>query len=206
MLKENLNKKGYSLNFVDRLSLNLNAGSNFMSAINTFSQGVSNKQSYVFQAWQNNTNANLLRADARDILNQSYDYENKIRREGEQTVGRQVAAMSASGFDVSSGSYQSIIGETNRNIENNIAAIRYEAMTKYAAAQAQADMADIQASYYRKAGRIEKRRSTVTAGLESLTGALKLGASNYFKNAVVDVTDTAKNTRNTIFKDEYYKG
>lgn len=201
MGKNPLNEQGFKLDAKGKLSLGLSATSDFLTIIPTLAAGTVAQQSYEFQAWQVDRNAEILRQDAHDILQQSYDYENKVREQGKKVRGEQIAAMSASGFEVGSESYKGIIGETDANIARNTAAIRREAMTKYAATQAQADMQNIQADYYRKAGKLEKSRAKNEAIFSGITGALKLGALSYFSgNSKIDVTDTARETKETKFR------
>lgn len=175
-----LNEQGFYLNTEQQIQLGVSAANDFFSIIPTLSAGYATQQSYDFQSWQLNQNAELLRKDAQDILYQSYDNENKVREQGLKVRGEQRAAMSASGFDVSSESYKGIIANTDYNIARNTAAIRKEAMTKYASVNAQADMTDIQADYYREAGSIAKKRAIGEGLTSGLIGALKVGALSYF--------------------------
>lgn len=197
MTKHPLNEQGFKLDDTGKLQLGLSALGDFMTIIPTLSAANAKQSSYDFQAWQSNKNAELLRLDAQDILQQSYDYENKVREQGKRVRGEQIAAMSASGFRVESASYQGIIGETDYNIARNTAAIRREAMSKYASVNAKADMENIQADYYKKAGKLVKKRATNEALFSGMTGALKLGALHYFsKDTPVDVKDTARTVDN----------
>ena len=198
MGKHSLNEQGFKLDDKGKLSLGLSASTDFLTIIPTLAAGTVAQQSYEFQAWQMDRNAEILRQDAHDILQQSYDYENKVREQGKKVRGEQIAAMSASGFEVGSESYQGIIGETDANIARNTAAIRREAMTKYAATQAQADMQNIQADYYRKAGKIEKKRAKNEAIFSGITGALKLGALSYFSGETTIDADGANRTVDNI--------
>ena len=198
MSKHQLNEQGFKLDDKGKLSLGLSASTDFLTIIPTLAAGTVAQQSYEFQAWQMDRNAEILRQDAHDILQQSYDYENKVREQGKKVRGEQIAAMSASGFEVGSESYQGIIGETDANIARNTAAIRREAMTKYAATQAQADMQNIQADYYRKAGKIEKSRAKKEAIFSGITGALKLGALSYFGGGTTIDADGANRTVDNI--------
>ena len=198
MSKHQLNEQGFKLDDNGKLSLGLSATSDFITIFPTLAAGTVAQQSYEFQAWQMDRNAEILRQDAHDILQQSYDYENKVREQGKKVRGEQIAAMSASGFDVGSESYKGIIGETDANIARNTAAIRREAMTKYASTQTQADLQNIQADYYRKAGKIEKERAKKEAIFSGITGALKLGALSYFsENTKVDA-DGANRTVDNV--------
>lgn len=198
MGKHPLNEQGFKLDDNGKLSLGLSATSDFLTIFPTLAAGTVAQQSYEFQAWQMDRNAEILRQDAHDILQQSYDYENKVREQGKKVRGEQIAAMSASGFEVGSESYKGIIGETDANIARNTAAIRREAMTKYASTQTQADLQNIQADYYRKAGKLEKSRAKNEAIFSGITGALKLGALSYFsENTKIDA-DGANRTVDNV--------
>lgn len=201
MPKHQLNEQGFKLDDKGKLSLGLSATTDFLSIIPTLAAGTAAQQSYEFQAWQTNTNAEQLRMDAHDILQQSYDYENKVREQGKKVRGEQIAAMSASGFEVDSESYQRVIGETDMNIARNTAAIRREAMTKYATTQTQAKLQDIQADYYRKAAKIEKDRAKNEAVFSGITGALKLGALSYFGGKTsVDASGANRTVDNVVVR------
>lgn len=208
MAKHPLNEEGYTLDYEKRLELITSGGVDLMSAVTTLAGGRISQNSYNFQAWQNNLNAQLARLDAQDIIRRSYEEINQVQETGAKVRGEQRAAMSASGFSVDSGSYQAIIGETDRNIERNIAAIRSQAMTEYASEMAQADMLDIQARYERKAGKIERKRATRQFMLEGISGALKMGASYYFKGdkRIIDVTGKAADSETTKQRKDAFNG
>lgn len=175
-----LNEQGLKLNTEQKFKLGLSAYDDFYSLAISLSGGVTNANSYKFQAWQNKVNAELLRMDAEDIVRQGNDYENQVREAGLKTRGQQIAEMSSSGFDVESASYQGIIAETDYNIQKNVAAIRAETMNKYARTMTQAQMEMIQADYYKKAARLEKKQAKSGALMNGIMGALKLGGLGYF--------------------------
>lgn len=206
MAKHPLNEAGYSLGFSPRLLLLVSAGNDWVSAATTLAGGRLNQNWYKFQAMQNEVNANLMRLDAQDIIRRGDDEINRVREEGAKVRGEQRATMSASGFDVDSESYKAVIGETDRNIQRNVAAIRREAMTQYASMVTQARMSDIQAQYQRKAGKIERKRATRDAILGALSGAAKTWSSYYFRNeeGVLNVTKRDKQGDNIRFGDYYY--
>lgn len=174
------NEQGFKLSKEQQVKLGLSAFDNFYSLAVSLSGGATNANSYKFQAWQNKVNAELLRMDAEDIIREGNDYENQMREAGLKTRGEQVAAMSSSGFDVDSASYKGIVAETDYNIQKNVAAIRRQTMNKYASTIAQADMQMIQADYYNKAAKIEKKLAKQGALLNGIMGLAKVGAMGYY--------------------------
>lgn len=202
-----LNAQGLRLNAEQRTELELSALSDFVSIMGTIGQGIADKQSYSFMASQSGLNADLLRQNARDILQASYDYENRVREQGLRVRGQQRTAMSASGFDVNSKSYQDVIGQTDYNIARNTAAIRREAMAKYSAVNMEANLADIQAKIYKRAGKSSLYKSIAEGLTGGLTGALKLSMINkYTREPVIDVTGTAKDSSTVRIRDDVYRG
>lgn len=175
-----LNEEGLKLTSQEKMSLGLDALNDFFSLGIELTGGYMQAYSYNFQAWQNSINADLLRQDARNILTEANEYENQVREQGAKVRGEQIAAMSASGFDVDSESYKGIIAETDRNIARNAQAIRTQALSKYSAVMAQAGLEDVQSDYYRSAAKMSKRQGITNAIYTGLTGAVKYGALKYF--------------------------
>lgn len=180
MEKDELNKKGLELNLSEKLSLGLSAFNDFFSLGIELTGGYMSSNSYKFQAWQNNMNAELLKQDARYVLDAANEYENQVVEQGLKARGEQVAAMSASGFDVDSASYKGVIAETDRNIQRNTQAIRMQALSKYSSLIAQSGLENIQAGYYKKAASLAKRQGITNAIYTGISGAVKHGALKYF--------------------------
>ena len=180
MVKNNLNQQGLKLNTGQKFQLAFSGIGDFYSGLNSIYGGFLQKSSYDFQAWQSSANADIARLNAQNIIKEGEDYLNSIRERGFKAKGEQVAAMSASGFEISSESYQNILKETDRNIERDTAAVKASFMSKYANQMYEADMMDIQSSYYKKAGKIAKQQGYLMGAFSGLTGALKLGALSYY--------------------------
>ena len=68
MSKHQLNEQGFKLDDNGKLSLGLSATSDFLTIFPTLAAGTAAQQSYEFQAWQMDRNAEILRQDAHDIL------------------------------------------------------------------------------------------------------------------------------------------
>ena len=181
MVLNPLNAKGFELTPEQEFKLELSAQSDFSSIVTTLASGLTKMRSYSFEANQSSYNAEILRQNIEDILQSSYDYENKIREEGLLVRGEQRAAMGASGFDANSKSYQDIIGKTDYKIARNTAAIRREAMTKYAAGMAKSKMTQIQGKMYKKAGKLSVMQALSESVGKGLTGAMKLSMINKYK-------------------------
>lgn len=176
-----LNAKGYELTPAQEFELQLSAQNDFSSIITTLAGGFAKMRSYSFEANQAQYNAEILKQNINDILQASYDYENKVREEGLKVRGEQRAAMSASGFDVDSKSYKDVIGQTDYKIARNTAAIRREAMTKYTAGMAKSKMTQIQGKMYKKAGKLSAMQAISESVGKGLTGAMKLSMLNKYK-------------------------
>lgn len=180
MIKHKLNEQGLKLDLGQKFQLGFGAISDFYSSFNSIYKGSLNQSSYNFQAWQSSVNADIARMNAQNILREGEDYLNSIRERGAKIKGEQVATMSASGFEIGSGSYQNLLKETSRNIERDVAAVKTSFMSKYANQMYEADIEDIQSSYYKKAGKLAKSQGYTEAMFSGLTGALKLGALKYY--------------------------
>lgn len=180
MTQHPLNEKGLTLSNEQALGLQISAFSDFMDVAGSLFGGLAQQRAYKFEASQANQNADILRLNAKDILQASYDYENKVRMEGMRTRAAQRTAMSASGFDVNSTSYQKVIGQTDANIARNTAAIRREAMTKYGATEAKADLLDAQARLYRRGGEAALFGGFAEGLTAGLTGAMKMSMLNKY--------------------------
>lgn len=180
MKKHELNEQGFKLTTDQKFQLGLSSIGDFYSSITTWLGGSLQQNSYNFQAWQSSVNADIARQNARDIIREGEDYLNNIREQGVKTKGAQIATMSASGFEIGSGSYQNILQETDRNIARDTAAVKASFMSKYANQMYEADIMDIESSYYKKAGKLAKQQATNEAIVGGLSGALKLGALSYY--------------------------
>lgn len=176
-----LNEKGYELTPEQEFGLRLSANSDFMSIGTTLASGLAKMREYRFEANQSQANAEILRQNVNDILQASYDYENKVREQGLRERGEQRTAMGANGFDVRSKSYTDVIGQTDYKIARNTAAIRREAMTKYASGMAKARMTEIQGKMYKRAGKLAVMQSIAEGAGKGLTGAMKLSMINKYK-------------------------
>ena len=171
---------GWVLNTGQKLNLGLSAFSDFMSAFSTYSSANLVQQSYNFQAQQSEMNSALLMQDANDTFREYGNYENQIREQALKTRGAQRTAMGASGFEVTSKSYENLINKTDRRLAENIAAIKTSAISKFATQKMYAEMSGIQADLYREAGQISKKQAKQSAVISGVTGALKLGTLSYF--------------------------
>lgn len=176
----------FSLTTREQISLGFSALSDIYDAYNSLKSANNEASNYKFRAFMGNFNANILRQDAQQILDAANREENIIREQGKREKGEQIEAMSASGFSISSGSYQSILNETDMNIANNVAYVRENAMAKYAAQQYQARGMEIQADYERKAAKAVKKAAKSNALISGLSAAAKLGFGAYFSGSDIE--------------------
>lgn len=175
-----LNAQGLTLNSSQSLGLQLSADTDFASIMPLIASGFARKRAYSFEANQAQSNAEILKQNVYDILQASFDYENQVREAGIKARGEQRVAMGANGFDVNSKSYQDVINQTDYKIARNTAAIRREAMTKYASGMTQARMMEIQGKMYKKAGKLSAMQSIAESVGKGLTGAMKLSMLNKY--------------------------
>lgn len=171
---------GWTLNTGQKMNLGLSAFSDFMSAFSAYSSAKLTQESYNFQARQNEINSALLMQDANDTFREYGNYENQVREQALKTRGAQRTAMGASGFEVTSKSYDNLINKTDRRLAENIAAIKTSAISKFATQRMYSQLSGIQADLYREAGAQAKKQAKSSAVISGLTGALKLGALSYF--------------------------
>lgn len=133
---------------------------------------------YDFQAWQAQQNSAILGAEAEDIIKAGNENVNRVKEEGLRVRGEQRVSMGASGFDVSSKSYQNILSETDRQIENNAATIRENTMSAYANKKYQERMTQIQGELYKTASKITKKGTSAWGS--AISAGAKFAALSYF--------------------------
>lgn len=171
------NQSGYIMTMREQVSLGISALNDIFSIFQNLSGG---SDGYGFQAMINKQNAEVLRQDAKGILDYYNRQENIMREQGKRVRGEQRTAMGASGFDVGSKSFVKIVDETDRNILNNAMYIREEAMNKYASAMYKAKAEEIQGDLYKKTEKISKRAAIPNTLLAGISAAAKLGSAAYF--------------------------
>ena len=154
--------------------------SDIFKAYSSLSQGYADASSYNFQAILNEANAENLMIETRSIMNAYGRKENIVREQGKRQRGEQIAAMGTSGFSVSSKSFQNILDETDRNIEDNVMYIREEMAGKIASNQFNARMQEIQADLNRSAAKEVKKQAKSNAIFSGITGAAQIAAAGYF--------------------------
>lgn len=176
----------YSLTQSEQISLGFSALSDVYDIYNSLQTSKNEAANYKFRAFMGNFNANVIRQDAQQILDAAGREANIVREQGKREKGEQIADMSASGFNVASKSYQSMLTETDRNIEDNVAYIRENAVARYAAQMYQAKGMDIQADYERKAAKQVKKAAKKQALISGISAAAKLGFAAYFGEGGVE--------------------
>jgi hypothetical protein len=169
---------GWKMTTEQQISMGFSAFGDVLDYYSSLSAGKKEAFQLNFQAWQSRQNAEIISFEAQDIVRAGREQENKMREEGLRTRGSQRAAMSASGFEVGSKSYQNIISETDRQIEMNAATIRETTMSAYANKKYQQRIQEIQGDLYEKSASIAKKGSS---GIGSLISAgAKIGTMAYF--------------------------
>ena len=180
----------YELTAKEQVDLGFSALGDIYSLYNSFVSSNNQAANYKFNAFMNGFNASVLRQDAQSILDAANREENIAREVGLRERGEQITAMGSSGFNVSSKSYQSMINETDRNIENNVAYIRENAMAQYAKQMYQARGMEIQAGYEKKAAKIAKRNGITNSLLSAISAATKFGFGGYYDSDNTTATET----------------
>ena len=165
----------YELTEREQLKLGFSALGDLFSIYNSLSTGRTLAANYDFSAFMEGFNATTLRQDMQTILESANREANVTREAGLRERGEQLTTMSSSGFAVESKSFQNILNETDRNIEENVAYIRENAMKQYAKQEYQARGLEIQADYEKKAAKAAKKSSRTNALLSAISSAAKLG-------------------------------
>jgi hypothetical protein len=84
-----------------------------------------------YSAAVNDQNARFAEKRARDALERGKEEENRVRQEGAQLKGNQIAGMAAAGLDLSFGSPMDILIDTTTGIELDAARVRRNADLEY---------------------------------------------------------------------------
>lgn len=172
------NSTGWSLTTQQQVQLGFSAFDDVLNYFSSLNSAQKESFQYQFQSWQSQQNASIYASEAKDVLRQGAEQENQMREEGLRQRADQRTAMSASGFDVSSKSYQDILSETDRQIENNAATIRENTMSAYASKKYQQRMSEIQGDLYSSAASIAKKSSSSWGSL--ISAGAKTAALAYF--------------------------
>ena len=172
----------------DIFGLGMSGVSDIYGAFSTLSQGMANASSYNFQAVINDMNAENMMLETRGLFTSYGRQMNVVREQGKRQRGEQIAAMGSSGFTVSSKTYQNMIAETDRNIQENVEYLKYEMAQKYGSIQYSARMQEIQADLNRAAAKEAKKTAKSNAILKGITGLTQIAATGYFghQNAQID--------------------
>ena len=161
---------GWGLDTGQKVSLGFSAIGDVLNFFSSTDAIKTAKSKEYFQSWISKQNAISLELQSRDIVREGIDYENKMREEGVSVLGKQKTAMGASGFAVESKSYQNILNQTERRIENNAATIRENTMSSYANAKYQQRLSEIQGQLHTQAAKSLKSStsygSLISAGLK----------------------------------------
>lgn len=142
------------------------AGKSFFSAMSKISQGMDDAFRLDMQAAINQNNASLLRNNEFLIEKNFQENINDIQRQGKVFKGGQIEQMSASGFEVSSASYQNLLDNTDFEIAKNVAALKMSEETAKAQNKYNYQMSDLQASLYRKSAKRAKRNVYIEGAME----------------------------------------
>ena len=160
-----------SLSDDQKLKLGYSAFSDALDFFSSINSAQNQRAQFNMMSWQSGINAIQIERNAQDIVRQGRQQENIVRENALRERGYQVVSMGASGFSVSSKSYQNILEETDRNLDSNLSAIRASTMSSYANAKYNQRIQEIQSSAYRnaakRAGRALDWGSLVSAGLKT---------------------------------------
>lgn len=129
-----------------------------------------------YQAQVNLTNATLAENRARDALMRGAEEEQRVRQEGGQLQGRQVAQMAAAGLDLTFGSPLDILTDTAVGIEMDALRTRRNAAVE-------AEDYDRQAWGYRAQAGLDQAeaRNARAAGRIGAVGSILSGANSYYR-------------------------
>jgi hypothetical protein len=129
-----------------------------------------------YSAGINDRNATYAERRARDALDRGAEEERRVRQEGAQAKGSQVAGMAAAGLDLGFGSPLDVLTDTTIGIELDSARVRRNA-------NLEADDYDRQAWNYRAGASMDRAsaKNARVGGIISSVGTVLTGASDYQK-------------------------
>lgn len=103
------------------------AGSTAVSVIGGVQAANAQAASSMYSAQINDQNAKFAERRARDALERGKEEEQRVRQEGAQLKGNQIAGMAAAGLDLSFGSPLDVLVDTTTGIELDAARVRRNA-------------------------------------------------------------------------------
>ncbi len=168
-----------SLSSQSRISLMTSGISGLGSVADSYFNTSTQATNYSFQSTQSAQNAEMLLWDARDIIKQGDEAANQIKAQGLQVRGEQRTAMSASGFEVDSGSYQDIIDETDYQIAKNVESVKTQASLQAANKIYESQMATIQSNLQSEMASILQKQAVSSAIGGTLTSVGMFGVGYY---------------------------
>lgn len=137
-------------------------------------QGKLSSSKYNMVATINDINANRMAANVEDIT-RAYDEElNAVRMSAVQTKGRQIEAMSTSGFKVDSGSYIDITNQTDYMASKMAASLTVAYQSQLAENKFQSRILGIQSALNRVNAETELRLSKQMSKASTIGGAFSV--------------------------------
>jgi len=155
-------------------------GGTLFGAYSQYQQGKAQQQAANYQADIEDRNAKLAMRQAEDATARGAQEELNLRRQTAKLKGSQIAAIGASGGDLS-GSAIDLLTDTAHQSELDAANIRYNSQRERWGYEVQASNHRGQANAYRAAASNAKKAGTMGAVGSLLTGATSLSNSLYKK-------------------------
>ena len=137
-------------------------------------QGKLSSSKYNMIATINDINANRMAANVEDITRAYDDNLNAVKMSAVQTKGRQIEAMSSSGFKVESGSYVDITNQTDYMASKMAASLTVAYQSQLAENKFQSRILGIQSALNRVNAEIELRLSKQMSKASTIGGAFSV--------------------------------
>lgn len=128
-----------------------------------------------YQAQQYKTNERLAGMQADDAITRGNDAAYQTGRQGKQAVGKQVAALAASGVDTQDGSAYDVTNESQRQIQQEVLRTKNNAWREAWGYKVQANQAGGDAAFAKMAGGNVARNTILTGGMNFVGDAMKTG-------------------------------
>lgn len=149
------------------------AGSTAMSVVGGIQASNAEAAASMYSAQVNEQNAKFAERRARDALLRGKEEEQRVREEGNQLKGQQIAGMAAAGLDLGFGSPLDVLVDTTTGIELDAARVRRNADLEYDdymrqgwSYRANASMDRASAANAKTAGRIGAIGSVIGGGAD----------------------------------------
>jgi len=144
-----------------------------------FSQAGATKAQGDYQSQQHAFNAQISELQAQDALKRGVKASGDFRKQGKQLIGRQRAALAASGVVLDSGSAAEIQADTEAQVAADARTIVSNSWREAWGFKVQASQSSAAARFAKLAAKTDARNTLITGGLQGLSYLSKAGSQAY---------------------------